>query len=171
MSKLQFSYWSSSLLFVTVALLIGGCGGQQTEVTGTVQLDGKPLAIGPTQRGTVVFQPIGDGAVATGLIDRHGKYRLSTTSGLGLTPGKYAITVRAIEVVPASDETGEPTGRPLTPSSYAAVATSGFSFEIVAGNNTCDLELSSDAGPRDVPKPVTAPSDSAADPKPSNEES
>lgn len=154
--------WISSLLFMTASLATSGCGSQQTTVTGTVTLDGQPLAIGTAQRGTVVFQPVDGGAVATGMIDQYGKYRVSTGAGVGLAPGKYVITVRAVEVIPATEETVEPTGRPLTPAVYAAAGTSGFAFEIVPGENTCDVALRSDAGPLEVPKPDEASSESLA---------
>jgi hypothetical protein len=160
-----------SLFFTAAALAMSGCGSQQTTVTGTVTLDGEPLAIGPAQRGTVVFQPVDGGAVATGLIDQHGKYHISTGAGIGLVPGKYAITVRAVEVVPATKGTVEPTGRPLTPAVYAAANTSGFTFDIAPGANTCHLALRSDAGSTAVPEPVEAGSNSEEDREPSGEES
>ena len=119
-------------------------------------LDDQPLSIGPGQRGTVLFQPVDGGAVGTGLIDQHGKYRVSAAGDIGLPPGKYAVTVRAVEVIPATEATDEPTGRPLTPAVYASANTSGFTFEITPGGNSCDLALRSDAGPTVVPEPVEA---------------
>ena len=138
--------WLSSLWLVAA-----GCGEQLANVAGTVTLDGRPLAMSPAQRGTVVFYPASGGALATGTIASDATYRLSTGSATGVAAGDYLVSVRVVEVVPASAEHAEPSGRAVTPAIYGDANTSGFKFTISPGENKCDLALRSDAGPLTVP--------------------
>ncbi len=68
----------------------GGKSGPPTEpVSGTVTLDGKPLA-----QASVVFAPAGTGQPAVGVTDEAGKYTLTTTNPKdGAVVGSYKITV------------------------------------------------------------------------------
>jgi len=80
------------------AMALSGCGSKGSNlpkpvlVTGTVTLDGKPLA-----NATVYFRPEGDkmGTGSTGTTDANGKYELVTSFGNetkpGAIPGKYRV--------------------------------------------------------------------------------
>jgi hypothetical protein len=147
-----------------LCLATAGCGERTATVAGTVTLDGRPLEMGPAQRGTVVFYPAGGGALATGTIASDATYRLSTGSSTRVAAGDYLVSVRVVEVVPASDEHAEPSGRPVTPAIYGDANTSGFKFAITPGENKCDLALRSDAGP------LTAPTAEDAEPPAESDE-
>src|SRR5262245_56197928 len=77
------------------ALLLIGCsrGSLESQVTGTVTLDGKP--IGP---GTITFAPKGsENNPATGAINQDGSYQLRTSRLAGLHPGSYRISLTVFE--------------------------------------------------------------------------
>jgi hypothetical protein len=116
-------------------------------VGGTVKLDGQPLKIGKSQRGTVMFRPVEGGATATALIDENGKYSLATGGTAALVPGDYLVAVRATEIVLADDKSSPPTGKPFTPLLYGNPLESGLICTVKRGNQTYDIELRSDAGP------------------------
>src|SRR4051812_37296397 len=89
MSAIRFGLFAA--LFVTL-----GCGGPQAaRVSGTVTLDDQPLT-----KGSVTFNPVGTGALASGQIDAQGRYQLRTGTDLGCAPGSYIVTVVATEPVP-----------------------------------------------------------------------
>lgn len=79
--------------FVLIGLLAAGCGGSsaETPVSGTVTLDGDPLA-----GAAVVFRPTGGtpGNGGTGVTGPDGKYTLVGPQGQkGLPNGSYKVTV------------------------------------------------------------------------------
>jgi hypothetical protein len=86
----------SSLLLAALSLPLTGCGGTATNpnlvpVTGTITLDGKPLA-----GASVTFVGIGatPGEGATGLTDEAGKYELAHfRAGAGAMPGEYKVVI------------------------------------------------------------------------------
>lgn len=78
-----------------MAVLVAGCGGARREgpetvkVTGTVTLDGKPLA-----GANVTFSPKVAGPPAFGETDEQGRFSLQTFEpGDGAISGKYLVTV------------------------------------------------------------------------------
>lgn len=87
----------SSVLFL-MCLVFSGCGGNKlTPVTGTVTLDGKPVA-----KATVNFSPEAGGeGGAIGETDETGKYTLRFLKGgvSGAVPGKYIVTISKMETV------------------------------------------------------------------------
>ncbi len=103
------------LFLLLLVLPLAGCSPMTATVSGTVTLDGKPLRIGESQRGTVLFRPVEGGATATGLIDQEGRYSLSTGGTAALRPGEYLVAVRATDILPASEDSPAPEGRPITP--------------------------------------------------------
>jgi len=136
-------------------VLAAGCGEQRTTVKGLVTLDGKPLEIHKGMRGTVVFQPTAaDGNTLNGMIDGQGRYELAVGSNLAVTPSAYWVTVSALELVPASEERPQASGRRITPAKYASATDSGFRVEVKPGENQVDLALKSDA---ESPAAVAAP--------------
>ena len=85
-----------NLLLVAFSLSHTGCGGiaanpNLVPVTGTITLDGKPLA-----GASVTFVGIGatPGEGATGLTDDAGKYELAHfRAGTGAMPGEYKVVI------------------------------------------------------------------------------
>jgi hypothetical protein len=123
------------LSLVSLALLVGCGQGDRIEVArvrGAVTLDGKPYLKG----GSVFFQPKATGKMATGEIQADGTYELSTYA-----PGDgAAVGVNLVMIVPKVapvDELSEGAGAPPAqlsfPRKYEAVATSGLSCEVKAG--------------------------------------
>ena len=71
-------------------VLLLGCGGPNTKsVSGTVTLDGKPLA-----DATIQFVPDGAGRDATGQTDKNGYFSMSTFKpGDGVVAGNYKVVI------------------------------------------------------------------------------
>ena len=127
-------------------LLLAGCRGsghlETVPVSGTVTLDGKPLA-----QGTVTFAPE-MGRAATGAIQPDGSYTLKTYKpGDGALLGKHRVAVVAREVLPSNGPEPYRAGRWLIPVFYSDSAQSGLSFEVKPGKNVYDIELFSTAKP------------------------
>jgi hypothetical protein len=77
------------VVYLFAGCLFLGCGGNSlTQVTGTITVDGAP-AVGAL----VIYHPVGDGKMATGVADAQGKYQLVTDAETGAPAGKYQITV------------------------------------------------------------------------------
>ena len=71
-----------------LCLFLAGCGSTSS-VSGTVTLDGKPLA-----DATVQFVPDGAGKDATGQTDKNGYFSMSTFNpGDGVVAGKYKVVI------------------------------------------------------------------------------
>ena len=117
--------------------LMLGCGGSDApplgEVSGTVELNGEPLA------GVIVLFKPDNGRVATATTDSKGYYSL-----------EYAYGVKGAKVGPNTVSLEWPLGfagaKPL-PAKYTTQ--SELKKEVEAGKNTIDLELTADgpAGP------------------------
>ncbi len=136
-----------------------GSGDQKTvyEVTGKVTLAG-----GPVPKATVIFSPLENQPVATGITDNKGVYRLTTYDSFdGAAAGKYDVLVSksavpAAGAEPAHDPTGSATGN-SAPGHDAAAAESddgvtldpkyskpgnGLTADVKTdGNNVIDLKL------------------------------
>ena len=130
--------WLGIGVVLVFASIVGGCGGQGAQVTGTVTLDNEPLTTG-----TVSFHPEQPGPFAYGQIDSSGRYTLNTGTEEGLTPGNYTVTVDATELVPATPTNPEPLPKLLTPERYRDKTTSGIAVEVKPGSNEIPLELTS----------------------------
>ncbi len=155
------SYWRCAVGLVAMACLAGcgGAGGDRPEtvpVTGTVTLDGTPVA-----GATVAFSPsAGGGRSAHGITDANGRFKLTTfEAGDGAMPGSYKVGVSktagpaqaapgTTEETPesidaaykAAAERGalEPGAKPpeptdLLPSKYKDPAGSGLTAEVTKG--------------------------------------
>jgi hypothetical protein len=125
---------------VALAALVGCGGGAESEVAGTVTLDGRP--VGP---GVVVFAPIdGTSNPADGAIQLDGSYFLKTSREMGLKAGKYKVSVQVLdqpEVKPG--ERSMVAAKLVTPEKYADVTTSGLEYDVVPGHNTINIDLES----------------------------
>lgn len=116
-------------------VVLTGCGGSASTatVTGTVTLDGEPLA-----EGAIVTRPEA-GRGAQGLI-RNGQFTLGTMSGSdGAIVGLHKVAIVAHEKGQAGPE-GKP-GKLLVPERYTNPESSGLTIDVTAGNNTPKLEL------------------------------
>lgn len=147
----------SCWLAMTIAVVCcAGCGDDRLplgKVSGTVTLDGAPLA-----RGIVHFIPQ-SGPASSGVV-REGSYVLSTyDKGDGAMLGRHTIYL-----APDIDESymqgytqadyaaGKPPPTPPAqtqiPPKYLTPSSSGLSVEVVAGSNVHDLQLVSEARQR-----------------------
>jgi hypothetical protein len=128
------------------SLVLTGCGGGTSSVSGKLTLDGEPLARTENVSVTIMFYPeSGSGAPAAALADEAGGYVLSTGSQQGLAPGNYVVTLSATEFTPPAVAGGMPGNRVLTPARYANPKQSGLRAEVKPGSNTFNFDLRSDA--------------------------
>jgi len=130
------------------AVVFVGCSGAklQTEhVTGTITLDGEPLA-----GARVFFNSVGGGVPAHGMTNDRGVYVITALEGggqgAGTVTGEYVVTVTKIEVTQhagATEDSGHTTLRNLLPLVYRDQARSPFRATVVKGRNTFDFDLKS----------------------------
>jgi hypothetical protein len=131
-----------SLLFLAASLLIG-CGGPKiTTVTGTVTLNGQPLA-----NALVNFQPLGEGKVepgpgSTGRTNEKGEYALKIIGGgNGAVVGKHRVAIYAAlddgKTRPNEDRRTRQPER--VPAQYNVKST--LTFEVKPGKNVADFSL------------------------------
>lgn len=129
---------------VMTSIVLTGCGNGLSSVSGTLNLDGTPLARTDNVNVTIMFYPeSGSGAPAAAMADETGRYVLSTGSQESLAPGSYVVTLSATEFTPPTAAGGMPNRRVLTPARYANPKQSGLRAEVKPGRNTFDFELSS----------------------------
>ena len=154
------------LLSLSVCLmgLSSGCDsgptgpvGPQAEVSGTVTNNGKPVAV----NSLVVFFNKDKGLTLSGPLDSLGKYSLfAGDPKIGIPVGRYEVSVRppveAIAQVSQTSEdykkmmqgggekslTAKPASAPDIPEKFIDAKTSGLTFEVKAGPNTFDMDLS-----------------------------
>jgi hypothetical protein len=118
-----------------------GCRGSsmESEVSGTVTLDGKE--VGP---GTIVFAPENAGGTpATGSVESNGSYSLQTSRESGLKAGAYRVAV-SIREMPQNVKRGDrpPPGKSLIPEKYEDDRNSGLKYDVAPGRNNIKIELS-----------------------------
>jgi hypothetical protein len=132
------------LAFLFFAPLLAGCGGgdelPRRAVSGTVTLDGQPLA-----EGTIRFDPADGQATGGGDVIRGGSYSLPRANGL--VPGQYRVSISSASG--ASGASGEAPGSAgvmmseQIPSRYNS--RSELTAEVAdSGSNTFDLDLELD---------------------------
>ncbi len=105
---------------------VKGIDPDLVSITGTVLLDGKPLA-----SGIVGFAPEEEGSASTGII-KDGKFTLKqTASAYGAKPGKYKISIQSWSTTPSMDKDGkEIKGVSAIHKKYNNPKTSGLSAEV-----------------------------------------
>lgn len=143
---------SIALVLLGFAIALTGCKkGMETQfVTGTVTLDGSPLA-----GANVVFEPVDPavGFTAGGKTDENGRYKLTSLYGEGeggAVEAEYVVLVTKSEVValpkPIRYEDGDvatTTSKPILAATYRDKDKSPLRFRVEKGKNTIDLELKS----------------------------
>lgn len=141
------SYWAIAMklaAIVTFCMALTGCGDGLSRVSGTVTLDGSPIAVGKQMNGTVNFvREDGSGARATGYIDETGRYALTTGAKNGIEPGTYLVGIAVNQVTIPADPAAMPQPKLITPRKYSNSRDSGLKAEVKPGKNTFDFALSS----------------------------
>lgn len=132
-------------LAILTAPSFSGCGGKEGpsfgQVTGKVTLDGQPV-----QAGIVMFIPDlasgTTGPASQAQISSEGQYELAGPGGRkGALVGTHLVTVAGPEV--SSDSSGQPGLSIKLPERYKYEQSSGIKKEVLEGENTIDIELSS----------------------------
>lgn len=147
-------------LFTILSILVAasGCGGGTNfgpmgSVSGKLSMDGKPLTEG-TQ---LLFMQMSDGYAAFAHTDAEGSYQLQwmregvTHSEVPVGDYKILIqppTVRDVEELTPEEmlegaDADLESAEPDFPSKYQEHRTSGLTFTVKEGANTCDLDLKS----------------------------
>lgn len=124
-----------SYLWVTLGVSLFGCAGQHHDlayVTGTVRLDGSPLANARLEFAS------SDGAVSYGLTDESGNYELRILRDTpGISPGTYRVRISTYR--PAEGES--PGALEQVPVRYNEE--SELVRDIALGSTVIDFELES----------------------------
>jgi hypothetical protein len=125
-----------SLMLGPGILLLAGCGGGASTVSGSVSLDGQPLTRTESRNITIMFTPESGGAPASALVDESGEFSLATGARAGLAPGKYIVTLAAIEVTGGKKQV-------VTPARYSNAKDTDLRADVQPGSNNFDFELKS----------------------------
>jgi hypothetical protein len=146
-------------ILVTAGIVLTGCPNSRPatyRVTGTVTMQGKPLA-----GAVVTFVPTSnEGAAASAITDSEGKYALTTwQAGDGARPGDYHVKVskqeetavdpsKMVRNVPLEEDQKyvestkpRPPAKILVPSKYLDESTSGLSHTVPKASSTFDIEI------------------------------
>lgn len=131
----KMTYVGLPLAVCLALLLVSGCGGGSevdlAAVTGTVTLDGKPLA-----NAQVEFQPKAEGSPSAAVTDAAGKYTLLyTSSQAGALVGDHVVVITgpAAQVAEGMDEDDAEPGKELA----------SFPRTVESGGSTIDFALTS----------------------------
>ncbi|MCA9195129.1 MAG: hypothetical protein KDB03_25330 [Planctomycetales bacterium] len=148
-------FLKKQILFVCLALLLQGCGGDQGDrrptarTTVTVNYKGAPV-----EGATVQFVTVDDPKPSTGITDKSGQCSLSTyeaNDGAIIGSNLIMISKTAVDernVRPVRPEDADMVGvipppilKNLIPAKYALPATSGLQEEVKKGQNTFTFDL------------------------------
>lgn len=130
--------------FLAGLLLLSGCGGTESSIWGTVNLDGKPVA-----DGAIRFIPMeGTRGPDAGAVIRDGKYKVVVKE---LASGKYRVSIRGYKPGPRVEP--DPLAGPpikgteqIVPKKYQDEG-SELVKELTMGVNRLDFDLvTSEAG-------------------------
>jgi len=127
-------------LAAAVTILACGCGRpahipELGDVSGTVTLDGRPLA-----KATVAFEPA-EGRPSLGTTDAQGAYTLEFAGGYkGAIVGRHTVRIGTEGYFPAADGTAEFVEESIAPA-YNTQST--LAADVQPGRNRFDFELSS----------------------------
>lgn len=126
-------------LFSAVCLaVLAGCGDGRSSVSGSVTFDGQPLTKTESRNVTIMFIPESGGAPASALVDESGEFSLTTGAQAGLPPGKYIVTLAAIEAAGGKK-------RVITPARYSSAKETDLRADVQPGSNSFSFDLNSKA--------------------------
>ncbi len=127
------------LLFAAALTMCSGCGGHAKglpelgQVTGTVTLDGQPLA-----GARVRFEPQVAAAMSNGLTDASGEYELWYTSDVkGAAVGSHLVRIET----PPNPDPASGAMPVMLPAKYNTDST--LTADVKAGKNALNFELTS----------------------------
>jgi len=128
-----------TLSLMAVCLLAGCSGGGASDapelglVSGTITLDGKPLA-----QANVTFEP-SSGAPSVGMTDEAGQYELTyNKDNLGAVPGQHTVRISKFGEPGSPNDTEDQVPAKFNTNSKETV-------EVKAGENEINLDLNSKA--------------------------
>lgn len=130
----------SIVLGIAMASLTSGCGRgdgpQLATVTGTVIMNGQPLA-----GVNVTFIPRDKGSPSYGGTDKHGEFRLMfNQQRAGAELGKHDVLIEVRD--PETDDSGNPVSTHAPPAIPARYGHPGaLTAEVVAGSNEFDFTI------------------------------
>lgn len=109
---------------------IVGCGGETgpklVKVTGKVTIGGKPA-----QSATIIFQPVGEGTVASATIGDDGTYDLVTQERFGAIPGSYKVEIVCMQQGSYDPDAGQKPPLPCNvPPKYGTADSSGLTADV-----------------------------------------
>lgn len=151
MSRTVGNGWLGRAALVCGLLAATGCGPKgpvQVPVTGTVTLDGQPIA-----KAAVMFLPESSGQPANGLTDPEGRFTLGIQKkGDGAFEGKYRVAVILNEVqgfvadgknkdVSGGIAPGGLKTKWIVPQKYSETKTSGLAAEVKRGMEPLRFDL------------------------------
>lgn len=128
-----------SLPMTGLLALFAGCGGPAYHsVTGTVRLDGLPVA-----DAAVLLEPVAGGPAAHGVTDARGRFDLQSANRYGVAAGQYRVAVtKQLVAGVRDDETQEPGGAKvkwIVPERYSRTDTSGLTVSVPSPGHDLDL--------------------------------
>jgi hypothetical protein len=138
-NMIRFSVIAASLAYM---LVVTGCGGGRSDLaaaSGTVKLDGQPLA-----DALVEFVPQGtQGVVSLGRTDTSGKYyMMASRSAKGASRGENKVRITTYEIL---DEGGkQKVVRERVPTKYNSATE--LVVTVKSGSNKFDFDLSTSGG-------------------------
>jgi len=127
----------------------GGYSGATGKVSGTVTLDGNPVAA------NVSFLNTEMGYSASGAADSNGSYSLSSKGSSEIPVGKYQVAVtappakemtpeEAMEASLKSEDGSVPAVESAIPAKYNSPGGSGLTFEVKEGDNNFEVKMTSE---------------------------
>jgi hypothetical protein len=131
--------WTGLFSFSLFTLLAAiGCGGDSRfEITGSVSYQGRPI-----ESGSIDFQPLEDAASSGSASISNGRYTIPQK--LGLTPGKYRVSITTVgakpqakDVPPGSGDATPP--KEKLPEKYNSQST--LTYQVVSGKNEANFNL------------------------------
>ena len=126
-------------LFLMCGVLIGfcsalaGCGKSGVAVEGNVVKGGKPYTLGEGEGITITMRSEDGKTTCSGSVEKDGNFKMSTTSGALVPPGKYSVSY--VHYPPKA--AAEKAKSPPSPSSK----TSSESWDVTTENKSFTLDL------------------------------
>lgn len=101
---------TASWLIALGALVVVGCGGGGTTVSGTVTRGGKPVTLSPQEGININLSQEEGQAGGSGTVNPDGSFKITNYDGSGLPPGKYKVSLTVY--APPSNDPKKPTPPP-----------------------------------------------------------